>query len=101
MIKTIDNEWRLRGNDQIRYAGGVDWLLDMNQNDIKYEKPMMLSEAVAYLYHLILENIDLKQVKENFIHKYEVELEQADRDIEAFYLLLEQYGVIQKETMEI
>lgn len=101
MIRTIDNEWRLRGDYQIRYAAGVDWLPDMNQNDIKYVKPMMLNEAGAYLYHLILENIDLKQVKENFMCKYEVELEQADRDIEACYLLLEQYGVIQKETMEI
>ena len=101
MSKKSEAEWNICGTYQLRHAAGVYWLLKVSPLSMQYCQPIMLNDAGAFLWRLIINQVDIDKMNQYFVQEYEIEQEEAKRDIEAFCDRLEQFGVIQKETMEI
>ena len=76
---------------QMRYAAGIYWLLDMNQDGVPYRKPLATNEVGARIWELTQQGYDDEAIAEMLSAEYQVERNMISEDIKNFRLQLQQY----------
>lgn len=82
---------RLEKRYQLRYAAGLYWLLDMEQEGVPYKKPLTINSVGAYIWQLLVNGGKQEDIAEKLSEEYQVDREEALRDISCFLKQLEQY----------
>lgn len=77
---------------QLRKAAGIYWLIDRKQEGVPFRKPVTLNEMGADIWRLLMK-MQKNQVVENLCGEYQINREQAERDIEQFLDELRKYGI--------
>lgn len=78
---------------QLRYAAGVYWLLDMEQDGMNYQKPIPLNECGAYIWEQLRQGRTVAELTETMCAEYGIDKAEAKKDIEDFLAQLQQYGI--------
>lgn len=76
---------------QMRYAAGIYWLLDMNQDGVPYRKPLATNEVGARIWELTQQGYDDEVIVEMLSAEYQAERNMISEDIKHFRLQLQQY----------
>lgn len=79
---------------QLRYAGGQYWLLDMKQEGFNYKAPISFNETGMYIYQGLENKDSIQTIAENISHRFEINIENALRDVNEFILFLEMKGIL-------
>lgn len=74
---------------QLRYAAGLHWLIDMEQQGETYHKPIPLNEVGAEIWTCHARGMDENQIVSFLMSEYEAEESAIRTDVEQF---LEQIG---------
>ncbi len=74
---------------QLRYAAGIYWLLDMDQEGVPYKKPLPLNETGAAIFRMFQEGMDKDEIAEKMSRQYDVPIEETKQDIQFFFKQLE------------
>lgn len=78
---------------QLRYAAGIYWLLDIDQEGVPYKKPLPLNEMGATIWEMMVQGLDKEQIVEALCRKYQVTAETVSCDVEQFRSQLAEYGI--------
>lgn len=76
---------------QMRYAAGIYWLLDMNQDGVPYRKPLATNEVGARIWELTQQGYDDEAIVDMLSAEYQAERNMISEDIKQFRLQLQQY----------
>lgn len=85
---------KMQSEYQLRSAAGQYYLLHMSQKGIPYEQPLILNFIGAEIWDLLLLGNSKEQIAEQLGQKYQVEIEEIEKDILHFYGQLKEYGVM-------
>lgn len=89
-------EWmqkKLFSGYQLRYAAGLYWLLDMEQEGYPYHPPVPLNETGAELFRMFADGKTEEEAVFFFCREYDVSREEAREDIQQFLSQLARQGV--------
>ena len=78
---------------QIRYAAGIYWLLDMEQQGYPYEKPLPLNEMGAQIWEMMQKGLCLDEISKELGKEYEIPGEEIREDIRGFCGQLRERGI--------
>ncbi len=81
------------GRYQLRKAAGLYWLIDCKQSGVPYKRPVVMNETGAWIWNLILQGKNMKEIGQAVSRKYEEELQTAQEDTEQFVKQLRAQGV--------
>ncbi len=84
---------RLEKRYQLRYAAGLYWLLDMEQEGVPYKKPLAINNVGAYIWQLLVKGEKQEDIADKLSEECQVDRETALQDISCFLKQLEQYGL--------
>ena len=84
----------MKNRYQLRRAAGVCWLLDMDQDQLVYKRPLCLNETGGYFWSLIEEGCKKEQIVETICREFGLEEKQAQEDVDAFFRQLEENHII-------
>lgn len=90
-VKTLKNRYCLR------YAGGIYWLLDCNQEGVPYKEPVPINEVGADIWRLMEQGRSEAEIIEWISEEYGADKETVKQDMEHFRKqLFETAGEIDK-----
>ncbi len=69
---------------QIRYAAGMWWLIDVNQDGFNYKAPQSLNETGMYIYRRLCDGKSVHKIAEEMSNDFGINVEVAMNDIEEF-----------------
>lgn len=78
---------------QIRYAAGIYWLLDMEQQGYPYEKPLPLNEMGAQIWEMMQKGLCLDEISKVLGKEYGISDEEIREDIRVFCGQLRERGI--------
>lgn len=78
---------------QLRQAAGKYWLLDMEQSAGKYVAPVAMNETGALILENFWEENDPSKAAKVLSETYEISLEEALEDVNAFLGQLRKKGI--------
>lgn len=87
-------EIRLEERYKLRYAAGLYWLLDMEQEGVPYKRPLAMNSVGAYIWQLLMKGDKQEDIAEKLSEEYQVDRETVLKDISCFLKQLEQYGFL-------
>lgn len=76
--KTLKNRYCLR------YAGGVYWLLDCEQEGVPYKEPIPMNEVGADIWSLMEQGKTESEIVEQISEDYGADKETVKQDVEQF-----------------
>lgn len=79
---------------QLRRAAGVYWLLDMEQDGLSCERPIMLNECGAFLWQRFRDGKTKEAAVQELCAEYEIPPERAKADVERFIGQLKEQGIL-------
>ena len=79
---------------QLRYAAGIYWLLDMEQEIGNYKQPLSMNEVGAEIFELMQEGKSNQQIAEILGDRYSSKPEDVLGDIVGFELQLKEFGYV-------
>lgn len=77
---------------QLRYAAGMYWLLNMEQEGVPFQRPLSMNQVGADIW-LMLRDGQEKEVVPTLCREYRVDAEEAARDVEEFRKSLREQGI--------
>lgn len=77
----------------LRQAAGLYWLLDMEQDGMRYQSPLPLNEMGASIFQMITQGVEKEQIADIVSRKYQVETKKALQDIIQFEKQLQEQGI--------
>ncbi len=83
-----------RNRYQLRRAAGVYWLLDMEQDGLVCERPVMLNECGAFLWQAFRDGKTREAIVRELCGTYEISPERAKADVERFIGQLKEQGIL-------
>ncbi|MCH5342937.1 MAG: PqqD family protein [Acetatifactor sp.] len=78
---------------QLRYAAGMYWLLDIEQEGVPYKRPLSMNEVGARIWEMTEKGFTREQIVESLCGEYQAERELVESDVERFLAQLAEYGV--------
>lgn len=78
---------------QLRYAAGIYWLLDIDQEGVPYKKPLPMNEMGAAIWEMMVQGLDKEQIVRALCREYQVTAETVKCDVEQFQNQLAEYGI--------
>lgn len=82
---------------QLRYAAGMYWLLDMEQDAGNYKRPMSMNEMGAEIWRLMQKNHSIDEIAVMLSKEYDADVTEIKEDIIQFHKQLNAYGVVTGE----
>ncbi len=79
---------------QLRYAAGLYWLLDMEQEGNGYRRPLPLNETGADIWRALAEEGETDAAAEMLCKKYGIGKDEAGEDVRRFCRQLEAEGIM-------
>ncbi len=79
---------------QLRYAAGLYWLLDMEQEGIPCKKPLAINNMGADIWRLIEKGEKPEDIAGKLSKEYQIDREVIRDDISCFLKQLEEYGIM-------
>ena len=79
---------------QLRQAAGKYWLLDMQQEPGRYRAPVAMNETGAIILEHYWEQKDPMDAARALSETYEIKLEEALPDVNAFLEELKRQGIV-------
>ena len=78
---------------QLRYAAGMYWLLDVEQEGIPYKRPLSMNEVGARIWEMTVKGLNRGQIVDSLCREYQADRELVEPDVEQFYAQLAEYGI--------
>lgn len=78
---------------QLRFAAGLYWLLDMQQDGVDFVQPTTFNESGAYVWRRIERGMKPDEIAKDFGKDYGIEYEEAKADVEGFLRQLHMKGI--------
>lgn len=83
---------------QLRYAAGLYWLLDMEQQGEEYRRPLPLNEVGAEIWKCLGKGMSVKEIADVLNRTYGVETKEAVSDVQQFCGQLASEGILVGEA---
>lgn len=80
------------GRYQLRAAAGRYWLLDMDQEGVPFQKPILINRMGALIWTMVQDGEE-DQIAGRLCEEYQVSEEQVARDVDRFREELRRRGV--------
>lgn len=84
-----DNARKLQDRYCLRYAGGIYWLLDCEQDGLPYREPIPMNEVGADICKLMIQGKTEAEIIECICAEYDADEETVRQDVEYFKQQLE------------
>lgn len=81
------------GRYQLRTAAGKYWLMDMGQKAGNYRAPVAMNETGAMILEYFWKSGDTKEPAKVLSETYEIDLEEAQADVNEFLNQLRSQGI--------
>lgn len=78
---------------QLRYAAGMYWLLDVEQEGVPYKRPLSMNEVGARIWEMTVKGATREQIVASLCGEYQASRELVEADVEQFLAQLAEYGV--------
>lgn len=79
---------------QLRYAAGIYWLLDMEQEGIPYKKPLPLNETGACIWNMWMQGMETEEIVAVISESHGVPAEEVRQDVQQFLEQLRRYNIM-------
>lgn len=81
---------------QIRYAAGMWWLIDVNQNGFDYKSPQSLNDTGMYIYIRLSEGKSVSRIAEDMNKDFGISVVDAIKDIKEFIGIMDEKGILRE-----
>ena len=81
---------------QLRFAAGSYWLLDMKQEGMAYQKPLMLNETAAGIWKRYVAGENRESIVQWLQREYAIDKPDAEEDVKNFLHQLGQSIILPK-----
>lgn len=68
----------------LRFAAGTYWIINTHQNQLKYDKPIMINESAAFIWKCIENGNSEEEIARKIANRYEIDYNDAVYDVRAF-----------------
>lgn len=79
---------------QLRYAAGIYWLLDMEQEGIPYKKPLPLNETGARIWNMRMQGMETEEIVVAMSESHDVPAGEVRQDVQQFLEQLRRYNIM-------
>lgn len=79
---------------QLRYAAGLYWLLDMEQDKIPCKKPLAINSVGAYIWRQLEKGDMPEEIVDKLSEEYQTDRDAMRQDVSDFLRQLEEYGIM-------
>ena len=98
-IMEIEADMKIKNGFVLRSVAGEHLVMPTGDNISKFDGTIVLNDTGAFLWKKLADTATREELLEHLLAEYEVEREQAAKDLDALLETLRGYGVLEEEAI--